>query len=78
MSCLCAEYSNLCLRRKPATFVSVDSWVLASHQAVLSHHSILELDLVVPEDHSVLFLKSGVANCYLWTLSLASLRLRLL
>ena len=58
--------------------MSVDSWVLVSHQAVLSHHSILELDLVVPEDHSVLVLKAGVANCYLWTLSLASLRLRLL
>lgn len=58
--------------------MSVNSWALANHQGVLSHHSILELDLVVPKDHSVLVLKAGVANCYLWTLSLASLRLRLL
>lgn len=45
-------------RKKPATSVSVDSWALANHQAVLSHHSILELDLVVPEDLSVLVLKA--------------------
>lgn len=55
--------------------MSVDSWALANHQAVLSHHSILGLYLVVPEDLSVLVLQAGVASCYLWTLSLASVRL---
>lgn len=42
--------------------MSVDSWALANHQAVLSHHSILGLYLVVPEDLSVLVLQAGVAK----------------